>query len=80
MQFVSVSIICCLAHNSGLSFRRVTQQQTQGSCFVAKVAVDFQEYVGKKAKMFQIPDEGIANFNETNVYFAAAPDTSPTID
>ena len=32
----------------------------------------------KKAKLFQVPDEAIANFDETNVYFA--PDTSSTID
>ena len=66
-----------LLKRNSLAFRRVTHQ-AQGSRFVAKVASDFQEYVRKKAKFFQVPDEAIANFDETNVYFA--PDTSSTID
>ena len=52
-----------------LSFRRVTHQaQSTRTC--TKTIKDWVEYIKKKALLIGVLPEGIANFDETNVYFS----------
>ena len=60
-----------------LTLRRTTHH-AQNTRHHEHIIVDFQKYTRGKAKLFAIPDDAIANFDETNFMFG--PTTACTID
>lgn len=61
--------IYCFMRRQGLSFRRVTHVAQKRNCDPG-VMKDWVTYIKEKQMMLHIPDALVANFDETNVYFA----------
>lgn len=62
---------------NGIVRRRVTHQ-AQNTRLSNEVMEDWQAYILRKQDMFGIIDANVANFDETNVYFA--PDSAETLN